>query len=183
MATVTHHRPTHSCQDEDYCCGYGQECGEGSDECGHRFACDENAACPITRSFCEASSDLPDNCNCGDCGYSACGDCDCDYYGDDSCCTMDRESPGGVGVQLSALEASRCFCWCHSALRAAPSPDRPAPASTPDDDWEHYYYDWDNGELRQGGRDRRTAPRHNSCCLPRLTHHRALPHARARISA
>ena len=30
---------------------------------------------------------LPDNCNCGDCGYPACGDCDCDAFGDDECCT------------------------------------------------------------------------------------------------
>lgn len=49
--------------------------------------------CPITRSYCEADADLPDNCNCGDCGFEACGDCDCDHYGDDSCCdpTYDEE--------------------------------------------------------------------------------------------
>ena len=41
--------------------------------------------CPITRSFCTDDPWLPDNCNCGDCGYSACGDCDCDYYS--GCCT------------------------------------------------------------------------------------------------
>ena len=43
--------------------------------------------CPITRSFCTDDPWLPDNCNCGDCGYSACGDCDCDSYGDAHCCT------------------------------------------------------------------------------------------------
>ena len=35
---------------------------------------------------------LPDNCNCGDCGFPACGDCDCDYYGED-CCTGGHGSP------------------------------------------------------------------------------------------
>merc|ERR1719482_1212071 len=43
--------------------------------------------CPITREHCSEDPNLPDNCNCGDCGYPACGDCDCDHYGDDYCCT------------------------------------------------------------------------------------------------
>ena len=47
--------------------------------------------CPITRERCEVladlGADLPDNCNCGDCGFPACGDCDCDHYGDEHCCT------------------------------------------------------------------------------------------------
>ena len=41
---------------------------------------------PITR-YCTNDASLPDNCDCGDCGYLACGDCDCDHYGDDHCCT------------------------------------------------------------------------------------------------
>ena len=44
-------------------------------------------SCPITRDFCTNDASLPDNCDCGDCGYPACGDCDCDHYGDDHCCT------------------------------------------------------------------------------------------------
>ena len=50
--------------------------------CGSLRGC-----CPITREFCTNDPSLPDNCNCGDCGYPACGDCDCDYYGDGRCCT------------------------------------------------------------------------------------------------
>jgi hypothetical protein len=46
--------------------------------------------CPITRERCEILADLgadvPDNCNCGDCGFPACGDCNCDHYGE-HCCT------------------------------------------------------------------------------------------------
>ena len=48
--------------------------------------------CPITRSYCMNDAGLPDNCNCGDCGFPACGDCDCDYYGE-SCCTGGHGGP------------------------------------------------------------------------------------------
>ena len=60
-------------------------------------------SCPITRDFCTNDASLPDNCNCGDCGYPACGDCDCDYYGDGQCCT------GSCTSWLSAHER------CHDA--------------------------------------------------------------------
>ena len=66
--------PSHQPQSYDDCPNY--TCLPGDD---HDY-------CPITREFCESDEDLPDNCNCGDCGYPACGDCDCDHYGE-HCCT------------------------------------------------------------------------------------------------
>ena len=63
--------------------------------CGSLRGC-----CPITREFCMNDPYLPDNCNCGDCGYPACGDCDCDHYGDDHCCTG---SPGSC-IKLYDVE-------------------------------------------------------------------------------
>ena len=60
--------------------------------------------CPITRSFCTRSPSLPDNCNCGDCGYPACGDCDCDAYGDTSCCYSSWE-----GGQPTATPSTSCL--------------------------------------------------------------------------
>ena len=53
--------------------------------CGSLRGC-----CPITRDFCTNDDSLPDNCNCGDCGYLACGDCDCDYY-EGECCRRIEE--------------------------------------------------------------------------------------------
>ena len=52
-----------------------------------------HSSCPITREYCESFEDLPDNCNCGDCGFPACGDCDCDFYGDGHCCTGHTPPP------------------------------------------------------------------------------------------
>ena len=50
----------------------------------------DDPSCPVNRDYCTESPLLPDNCDCGDCGFSACGDCDCDYYGENSnCCTHD----------------------------------------------------------------------------------------------
>ena len=59
----------------------------------------DDPSCPVNRDYCTESPLLPDNCNCGDCGFSACGDCDCDYYGED-CCTHE--------------ECWECLEWCHS---------------------------------------------------------------------
>ena len=67
--------------------------------CGSLRGC-----CPITRDFCTNDASLPDNCNCGDCGYPACGDCDCDHYGDDHCCTG---SPGSC-IKLYDVETDKC---------------------------------------------------------------------------
>ena len=63
-----------------------------------------SSMCPITRSFCTRSPSLPDNCNCGDCGYPACGDCDCDAYGDTSCCYSSWE-----GGQPTATPSTSCL--------------------------------------------------------------------------
>ena len=56
--------------------------------CGSLRGC-----CPITRDFCTNDPYLPDNCDCGDCGYPACGDCDCDrdHYSDGQCCSREGE--------------------------------------------------------------------------------------------
>ena len=64
-------------------------------------------SCPITRDFCTNDASLPDNCDCGDCGYPACGDCDCDYYGDDHCCTcLLYTSPSPRDGLLSRMPSS-----------------------------------------------------------------------------
>ena len=76
--------------------------------------------CPITREFCENDSSLPDNCDCGDCGYSACGDCDCDHYGDNydgsgTCCDApgsDVDCPIEETVCASTMICSTITMYC-----------------------------------------------------------------------
>jgi len=68
----------------DVCLQINEAHGSFEADWFHSDFCDDEE-CPIDRSFCEADPDLPDNCNCGDCGYPACGDCDCDAYGEHCC--------------------------------------------------------------------------------------------------
>ena len=79
-------------------------------DAGHDHGATDAQMCPITRSFCTSSPSLPNNCNCGDCGYPACGDCDCDFYGDTSCCYSNGQP----------------------TATAAPS------AASPDNNWRNY---------------------------------------------
>ncbi|KAH8052979.1 protein kinase [Aureococcus anophagefferens] len=71
--------------------------------------------CPIDRSFCEADPDLPDNCNCGDCGYPACGDCDCDHFGE-HCCENEDATCGMYELASSRRTApyKTDYCECCS---------------------------------------------------------------------
>ena len=48
----------------DMCCVCGGGCGAYDDVY-------DDGNCPITRDFCENDDSLPDDCNCGDCGYDA----------------------------------------------------------------------------------------------------------------
>ena len=71
---------------------------------------DDHDYCPITREFCESDEDLPDNCNCGDCGYPACGDCDCDHYGEHCCTGNDGGGHDGGDHRYSGAEFRSSDC-------------------------------------------------------------------------
>ena len=72
--------------------------------------------CPVTRAMCTAATDLPDNCDCGDCGHPQCGDCDCDQYGE-QCCTAHH---GGYFLETSTRHffgvRARAETWQHVAV-------------------------------------------------------------------
>ena len=109
-------------------------------DAGHDHGGTDAQMCPITRSFCTSSPSLPNNCNCGDCGYPACGDCDCDFYGDTSCCYSNGQptaaSPTSFVVRPSPLELSPRHRPAPplSRLRRYPLPPPLSPAPTPGDD-------------------------------------------------
>ena len=109
-------------------------------DAGHDHGATDAQMCPITRSFCTSSPSLPNNCNCGDCGYPACGDCDCDFYGDTSCCYSNGQptaaSPTSFVVRPSPLELSPRHHPAPplSRLRRYPLPPPLSPAPTPGDD-------------------------------------------------